>query len=398
MKTYLVGGAVRDGLLGLPVTERDWLVTGADASELARLGYRRVGREFPVFLHPQTREEYALPRGSGGPVESEHALVERDLCHRDLTINAMALAPDDSLIDPLGGKQDLENRMLRHTPAFREDPIRVLRLARFAARYRGLGFQVAPETLQLVRRMVREGDLDQTVPERVFAEMERAMKGPEPWTFIQVLRDTGALAVLLPEIDRLFGIPQPAQYHPEIDTGIHSLMVLQQACRLSSRPEVRFAALLHDVGKGLTPPAEWPRHIAHEARGVPVIVSLAERLRLPGRWRELAVATCRHHLDCHRVRELRPASILKLLTSLDALRKPERLHDFLDVCEADMCGRKGFEHKDYPQRRFLLGAHEAVRDIDIPTLIGVETNTRRIAERIRRARVQAISTLKQSLQ
>jgi len=398
MKTYLVGGAVRDRLLGLPVHERDWLVTETDAEQLMRNGFQRVGQHFPVFLHPRTHEEYALPRAAGKAAETKKVSVEEDLERRDLTINAMAMDSQQRLIDPLNGQQDLQDRILRHTPAFRDDPIRVLRLARFAARLHGLGFSIAPETLALVRQMAGNGELDRLVPERVFAEIAKAMGAQHPQEFIGALRQFQVLAIILPEVDALFGIPQPARYHPEIDTGIHTLMVVQQAARLSNQPEVRFAALLHDVGKGATPPAEWPRHIAHEARGVPIIQAIAKRLRLPNAWRDLALAVSRYHLNCHRALELRPKTLLKTLQGIDALRRPERFEHFLIACEADMRGRKGYETSNYPQHEFLRGALRAVQRVDLQRLRSETTEEKDIAEQIARARTLAIETYRQHWQ
>ena len=387
LKTYLVGGAVRDRLLGRPIRERDWLVTETSPDELRDLGFQPVGRHFPVFLHPQTHEEYALPRGPAGVA----ATVTEDLQRRDLTINAMALGPDGELIDPCDGQGDLDRRLLRHTPAFREDPLRVLRLARFAARYHELGFKVARETREVARDMAQQGELNDLVPERVFTEIQRALQGPFPAEFFRVLRDLHALAVVLPEVDCLFGIPQPAQHHPEIDSGVHTLMVLEQAANLSEAPVVRFAALLHDVGKGLTPEAEWPRHVGHEHRGVRLIESLASRLRIPAEWYELAKAAAAQHLNCHRALELRPATVLKLLASLDALRRPQRFEQFLLVCEADARGRGGHADSPYPQAQFMAGAREAAAGVDSRQVIADCTSDRAIAKSLQRARVAAIS-------
>ncbi len=395
MKTFLVGGAVRDKLLGIQARERDWLVTDTDPQELVRLGYRQVGRRFPVFLHPETHEEYALPRAAHADSDATPITLEQDLARRDLTINAMAMDADGRLIDPLGGERDLRERLLQHTPAFRDDPVRVLRLARFAARYHGLGFRLAPETLALARRMVREGDLAAMVAERVFAEISKAFAEDDPVVFIQVLRRTRALAVILPEVDRLFGIPQPAKYHPEIDTGKHTLMVLQQACRLSPLPAVRFAALLHDVGKGVTPAADWPRHIGHENRGAPLVEVIARRLCLPNAWRDLAVLACRYHLHCHRALELRPATILKTLQALDAFRQPQRFEQFLVVCEADMRGRKGLQQQAYAQRAFMAGALQAAQSVDLKGLSDAAPGNAGIAARIARLRSAAIARYRQ---
>jgi tRNA nucleotidyltransferase (CCA-adding enzyme) len=364
MKIYLVGGAVRDRLLGRPETERDWLVTGTTPEQMLALGYRRVGRDFPVFLHPETHEEYALPRHARGEESTRPATLEGDLARRDLTVNAMALGPDGELIDPCGGRRDLEQRILRHTPAFEEDPLRVLRLARFAARFQPLGFRVAEETCALVGAMARRGELDRLIPERVFAEISRAIMEEQAPEFFRVLRECGALAPILPELDRLFGVPQPERHHPEIDSGLHSLQVLEQACRFSEEPEVRFAALLHDLGKGATPKNEWPRHIAHEKRGVPMIESLCARLRIPNRWRDLATLTARYHLDAHRAKELRPTTLLKLLEALDAVRRPERFEQFLLACRADRLGRPGREDRPYPQAEYLRAVRTAAAAVD----------------------------------
>lgn len=390
MKAYLVGGAVRDQLLGYPVTERDWLVIGATAEELLALGYRPVGREFPIFLHPVTHEEYALPRA---PVMSgdDRLIMEQDLLRRDLTINALAMSPEGELIDPLGGAADLRAGILRHTPAFREDPIRILRLARFAARYAGRGFQVAHETRELVQRMAGNGALSELVPERVWAEIEKAMEGEMPRVFIQTLRELGALGLILPELERLFGVPQPARYHPEIDTGEHSLLALERACDLSPLGEVRFSALVHDVGKGLTPPGEWPRHIGHEARGARLVGALCQRLRVPNRYRRLAEKVARFHTDCHRALELRSTTLLKRLRVLDALRQPQQLEPFLAACEADFRGRPGFESLPYPQADFLRAARNAALTVDAASLAREEKNKAHLTRRIERARIQAIA-------
>ncbi len=394
MKIYLVGGAVRDRLLNIRETERDWLVTDTSPEELKRLGYRQVGKEFPIFLHPETHEEYALPRGEQVSGESGIPSVEQDLVRRDLTINAMALGPEGELIDPCDGRQDLQERLLRHTPAFAEDPLRVLRLARFAARFHSLGFRVAPETLALVERMAAQGALDHLVPERVFAELSRALEERHADRFFQVLRECCALARVMPELDCLFGIPQPERHHPEIDSGVHSLLVLDQACLLSREPSVRFAALLHDLGKCLTPKKEWPRHIGHEARGVQRIEALCERLRIPNSWRELAVLACKHHINAHRALELRPTTVLKLLLELDALRRPERLEGFLVACEADLKGRTGYEERPYPQADFLRAARQEAAGVDGKTLMAELRSGEKIEERLYHARVDAISNLR----
>src|SRR5580700_10181591 len=345
MQVYLVGGAVRDALLGLAVKEKDWVVVGGTREELLRRKFREVGRDFPVFLHPDTHEEYALarlerkvsPGYRGFTVEfGPEVTLEEDLARRDLTINAIAQSADGALLDPYGGKQDLEARVLRHvSPAFVEDPVRILRVARFAARFAPLGFRVAPETLALMRAMVERREVDALVSERVWQETEKALREPKAAEFFRVLRECGALQPIYPEIDALFGVPQPAQWHPEIDTGLHTLLVLDQAALLSPEPAVRFAALVHDLGKGTTPQDEWPSHRGHEERSVSLIEALANRLRLPGEYRDLAVIVARYHGIVHRAFELKPATILEFLERADAFRRPERFAQALLACEAD---------------------------------------------------------------
>lgn len=388
MKTYLVGGAVRDRLLGFAVKDRDWLVLDATAAELTRLGYQRVGKDFPVFLHPETHEEHAFPRAEG--LSGEPAL-EADLCHRDLTINALAEGPDGELVDPCGGLEDLENRRLRHTPAFPEDPIRVLRLARFAARLHGLGFQVAAETRLLCWEMADTGGLDELVAERVWAEIVKALGESQPAVFFETLHELGALKVILPELDRLFGVPQRAEYHPEVDTGRHTLMVLEQASRLSADPKVRFAALVHDLGKGETPESVLPRHYGHEEASARLIRNLCNRLRIPNDWRDLAVQAGLNHGKAHRAFELRPKTLLKLLNAFDALRRPQRFENFLLVCEADSRGRTGFEDRPYPAADYLRAMQQAAAAIDARTLARETPEGQSVAERIQRARQRAIA-------
>ncbi len=389
MKCYLVGGAVRDRLLGLPERERDWLVLEATPEQLLKQGFLQVGRNFPIFLHPQTREEHALPRGGDGDGDPMCAL-ERDLQLRDLTINAMALGPDGVLIDPLGGKRDLEQRILRHTPGFAEDPLRVLRLARLHARLAHLGFRPAQETLDLSRELVRGERFSALAPERLWQEIQRALAGPDPVCFFVTLRSCGALRRLMPELEHLFGVPQPLKPHPEGDSGRHSLMALQQACRLSERPEIRFAALVHDLGKGATPEHEWPRHIGHESRGVPLVEQLCQRLGVPNEYRELACLTARHHLECHNCRQLKPKTVLRLLLSLDALRRPQRLQDFLLACCADARGRSGFEATDYPQAEWMLQAREAVLSVDAGALARQTTDRRKLPQILQQERIRAL--------
>jgi tRNA nucleotidyltransferase (CCA-adding enzyme) len=369
MEVYLVGGAVRDALLGLPVKERDWVVVGGSREEMLRLNYREVGRDFPVFLHPSSSEEHALARRErkvsrgyrGFDVEfGPEVTLEEDLARRDLTVNAMAQAADGSLIDPYGGQLDIKARLLRHvSPAFIEDPVRILRTARFAARFAALDFRIAPETLALMRAMVERGEADALVPERVWQETEKALRESKASVFFQVLRECGALRVVYPEIDALFGVPQPAEWHPEIDTGVHTLMVLDQAALLSDDAKVRFAALVHDLGKATTPREEWPRHKGHEERSVALIEALCDRLRLPGEYRDLGVIVARYHGNVHRAFELQPKTILKILEKTDALRRPERFAQALLACEADSRGRLGLEEKPYPQREYLQAARDA---------------------------------------
>jgi tRNA nucleotidyltransferase (CCA-adding enzyme) len=403
MQVYLVGGAVRDALLGLPVRERDWVVVGGTREELLKMRYREVGRDFPVFLHPETHEEFALarlerkvaPGYRGFTVEfGPEVTLEEDLARRDLTINAIAQAADGSLIDPYGGQRDLKARLLRHvSDAFIEDPVRVLRVARFAARFAPLGFRVAPETVSLMRSMVERREVDALVGERVWQESEKALHEPAASTFFRVLRDCGALERIFPELDALFGVPQPAQWHPEIDTGVHTLMVLDQAVALSADPEVRFAALVHDLGKGATPPAEWPSHRGHEERSVALIEALCARLKVPGDYRELAVIVARYHGIVHRVFELRPKTLLEFMERADAFRRPARFAQALLACEADARGRAGMEEKPYPQRDHIGAARNAAAAVkpseeDIATLSGIA-----IAERLHRRRLEVIAGL-----
>ncbi|MFO7602433.1 MAG: multifunctional CCA addition/repair protein, partial [Gammaproteobacteria bacterium] len=389
-----------DRLLKLPVKDHDWVVVGASADDLRRQGFKPVGKDFPVFLHPKTREEYALARterktapGYTGFVfhASPEVTLEEDLQRRDLTINAMAETEGGEIIDPFNGQADLAQRLLRHvSPAFAEDPVRILRVARFAARYADLGFTVAAETLELMRQMVARGEVDALVPERVWQEMHKALSEKRPDRFIQVLRDCGALKILLPEVDCLFGIPQPEQYHPEIDTGVHVLLVLQQAARLTTDTRVRFAALMHDLGKGLTPKEELPQHIEHEARGVPLVKAVCQRLRVPNDYRDLAVLVTRYHLYPHLAKELRPETKLKLFESLDAFRRPERFELFLLACEADSRGRPGYEDRVLEKPDILRRALAAARAVDAAALAKPGLTGPAIASELRRQRIAAI--------
>ena len=368
MEIYLVGGAVRDEQLGLVVKERDWCVVGATPDDLLSEGFRRVGKDFPVFLHPETNEEYALARTERKTAAGYHGFefhtspdvtLEDDLSRRDLTINAMARDGDGNLIDPFDGVSDLEHRLLRHvSDAFSEDPVRILRAAKFKARFASLGFKLADETLALMREMVSSGEADALQPERVWQETEAALAGPDPHIYFQVLRDCGALAVVFPEVDALFGVPQPPEWHPEIDSGLHTMMVLEQAARLSDEIDVRFAALVHDLGKATTRQSELPRHHGHEARSVKLVNSLSERLPVPRACRELGALVAEYHAHCHRVFELKASTILKVLKGADAFRRPGRFLKFLLACEADARGRTGLENRDYPQAAYFRSAFE----------------------------------------
>ena len=408
MQVYLVGGAVRDALLGLGVRERDWVVVGGTREELLRMKVREVGRDFPVFLHPESHEEYALarlerkvaPGYRGFSVEFGPAVtLEEDLARRDLTINAIAQSATGELIDPYGGKRDIESRTLRHvSPAFIEDPVRVLRVARFAARFQPLGFKVAAETLDLMRAMVERHEIDALVPERVWQESEKALRETAAGTFFKVLRECGALKPVYPEIDALFGVPQPAAWHPEIDTGIHTLMVLDQAAALSADPRVRFAALVHDLGKAATPRSVWPRHPGHEERSVALIEALASRLRLPGDYRDLALIVARYHGIVHRAFELKPKTLLEFMERADAFRRPERFAQALVACEADARGRTGLESAAYPQRSYVSAARDAAAAVrPSPEDIANEGGAR-IAELLQRRRGLAIAATRTAWQ
>jgi tRNA nucleotidyltransferase (CCA-adding enzyme) len=405
MRIYLVGGAVRDELLGLPVRERDWVVVGARPEDLLARGFKPVGKDFPVFLHPQTSEEYALARTERktGPgyrgfetLFSPDVTLEQDLERRDLTINAIARDPDTgTLIDPFDGQRDLRDRLLRHvSPAFVEDPVRVLRVARFAARFAPLGFSVAAETLTMMREIAAKGELDALVSERVWQETQRALEMPAPARFFEVLRDAHALPAIFPELHALFGVPQPERWHPEIDTGVHTLMALEQAARLSEDPLVRFAALTHDLGKGTTPPDEWPSHIAHEQRGVALVEGLCDRLKVPNAYRELAVMASRYHLHAHRVAELRDGTLLDLLEHLDAFRRPARFEQWVLACEADARGRKGLENRDYPQAEHLRRARAAAANAVLDPVEREGLEGPQIAQKLRKVRLAALAQLR----
>jgi len=401
MKVYLVGGAVRDKLLGLPVQDRDYVVVGATPEQMVARGFKPVGADFPVFLHPQTKEEYALARterksGRGYKGFTVYAApdvtLDDDLRRRDLTINAMAEDEAGRLVDPFQGASDLRAGILRHvSPAFAEDPVRILRVARFAARFKPRGFRIADETCVLMRQMVEAGEVDHLVAERVWAEFERALREATPSVFIEVLRACGALARLFPEIDALFGVPQPPEHHPEIDTGVHTLLVLEAAARMSADPCVRFAAFMHDLGKGTTPKEEWPKHIAHEERGAGLVRGLCQRLRAPNEFRDLAVLVAKYHLHCHRALELRPSTLLETLEAIDGFRRPVRVENFLTACEADFRGRPGYETRPYPQVDVLRRAYAAARAVD-SAAIAVANQGNDIGGKIRQARIAAIKS------
>lgn len=404
MKRYLVGGAVRDALLGRPAGDRDWVVVGAQAQQLLDAGYLPVGRDFPVFLHPQTREEHALARterktGPGYRGFEMHAdpgvTLEDDLLRRDLTINAIAQEESGALIDPHGGQRDLAAKVLRHvSPAFAEDPVRILRLARFAARFDG--FAVAPETLALMRAMVAAGEVDALVAERVWQELARGLMEAVPSRMFEVLRDCGALARLLPEVDRLWGVPQPIAHHPEVDTGVHLMLVLDTAARVGADLAVRFACLCHDLGKGTTPADALPRHIGHEGRSVRLLRDVCNRLRVPVECRELAEMVAREHGNVHRSGELDAAAIVRLLERCDAVRRPERFRDALLACECDARGRLGLEDSPYPQRARLAAALERALAIDAAGVVAAAqargARGPALADAVRAARVQAVAS------
>lgn len=400
MEIYLVGGYVRDKLLGLTTKDRDWVVVGATAEDLLKQDYRQVGKDFPVFLHPETNEEYALARterktAAGYSGFSFHAAadvtLEEDLTRRDLTINAIAQSDDGNLIDPFNGQADIKAKILRHvSPAFVEDPVRILRLARFAARFADLGFTIADETQKLMMTMVNNGEVDALVPERVWQETMRALSEKTPSRYFEVLRNCGALEKLFPEINRLWGVPQPEKHHPEIDTGIHTMMVLEQAAKLSDDPKVRFAALVHDLGKGTTPKNKWPKHVDHESRGVPLVEALCNRYKIPNDYRDLGVIVAKYHLHYHRAEELRDATFLKTLESLDAFRRPDRFELFLLACEADSRGRTGFENHHFEQPKIYRKVFNATKKINAKELVVLGLKGKEIKDELAKKRLQAI--------
>lgn len=405
MKTYLVGGAIRDRLLGLPVRERDWVVVGATPEDMRAAGYRPVGKDFPVFLHPDSGEEYALARTERKSGRGYHGFVfhtgvevtlEEDLRRRDLTVNAIAEDQQSAeLVDPYGGRQDLELKLLRHvSEAFSEDPLRILRVARFYARFKPLGFSVADETLALMREMVASGEVDELVPERVWQETRRALMAAAPEAYFELLRECGALRVLFPEFDALFGVPQTEKYHPEIDSGLHVLMVLAQAARLNADLRVRFACLCHDFGKAVTPGYVLPGHRGHEAAGLPLVEAFCARLKVPNDCRDLALLVTEFHLHVHRALELRPATLLKLFDRLDVWRKPERFENFLLACECDARGREGLEDEDYPQYPYLRNALAAAQSVQASDVVADGFSGKAVRDELAKRRLRCVKTWK----
>ncbi|WP_044619923.1 multifunctional CCA addition/repair protein [Gynuella sunshinyii] len=408
MKSYLVGGAVRDTLLGLAVKDRDWVIVGATPEHMLSQGFQQVGADFPVFLHPETHEEYALARTErksgqgykGFEVNfSTTVTLEDDLLRRDLTINAMAQDEHGNIVDPYHGRQDIEDKVLRHvSPAFREDPLRVLRVARFAARFDHLGFSIADETLALMQEIAQSGELDTLVPERVWQEIQRALTERSPWVFWQVLRQVRALDILVPELNRLFGIPQTQKWHPEVDTGIHTMMVLKQACTLSQDPIVRYGALCHDLGKGLTPSEILPRHHGHEETGERLVKALGKRLKVPNAYQSLAAKVARYHTHCHRIRELKASTIVDTLQAFGAYQNPLVFENFLLCCTADFQGRSGWQSRAYPQADYFHRAYLASRTVDTQALMDAGYHGKQLGEEIRRQRINRVKQEKISWQ
>lgn len=408
LNIFLVGGAVRDQLLNRPVLERDWLVVGSDVTTMLSLGFTQVGKDFPVFLHPESKEEYALARterksgqGYTGFVcyASPDITIEQDLMRRDLTVNAIAQDKQGNLIDPYGGLDDLNNRILRHvSPAFAEDPLRVLRVARFAARYAHLNFTIADETLALMRSIVEAGELNALSAERIWKEFSRALSEKSPSVFIEVLRHCGALKALWPSLDKLWGIPNPAKHHPEICSGIHTLMVLQQACLLSDNVSVRFAALCHDLGKGLTPEDKYPSHHGHEKSGLPLVSQICKKFSVPKQTKRLALLVCEFHLHCHRAFELKATTLMKVFNAADIWRQPELFQQFLLCCEADARGRTGFEDIDFPQAEYFLKAANAAKSVNVQALVEQGLTGIEIKHALFEARVEAIEVFKKAYQ
>ncbi len=403
MKIYKVGGAVRDKLLNRKVVDHDYVVVGATVEDMLAAGYTPVGKDFPVFLHPETHEEYALARTERKVARGYHGFefyaaadvtLEDDLVRRDLTINAIAEDESGILYDPHHGIEDLSKRVLRHvSPSFAEDPLRVLRVARFAARYAGYGFSIADETMTMMQCLVDHDEVDALVAERVWQEVEKALADDNPRIFFDVLRQCGALGRLFPEIEQLFGVPQSPQWHPEIDTGTHTMMVLEQAARLTPEPVVRFAALLHDLGKGITPEHEWPRHIAHESRGVPLVQALCQRMKVPKHYTALALLVTEFHLNYHRIEELKNATIVDLLSRLDAFRRPERFEYFLLACEADAKGRTGYENSSDKKTQRFRAFFQAAKQVNTADIVAQGFQGASIAEQLRIKRIAAVKAV-----
>jgi len=406
VKTYLVGGAVRDGLLNLPIKDRDWVVTGTTPEAMLAAGYQQVGRDFPVFLHPKTREEYALARterksgqGYTGFITwfAPDVTLEQDLQRRDLTINAIAQDSDGNIIDPFNGRHDIQQRLLRHvSAAFNEDPLRVLRVARFAARFAHLNFRIADETMALMQHMAASGELAHLTAERVWKETESALQSPNPQVFFQVLRDCNALAVLFPEIDKLFGVPAPAKWHPEIDTGVHTLMTLAIAAQLSPEVDIRFATLCHDVGKALTPPEKWPSHHGHGLAGVPVVEQLCQRLRVPNHVRDLSLLVTEFHDIVHTVERQSSETLVGLFDRIDAWRKPQRVEQIALTSEADARGRATLENNPYPQGDYLRTAFGLVQAVSPKEVVEAGFTGSDVREELHRRRITALESWREN--
>ena len=407
MKIYKVGGCVRDHLLGLPIVDIDWVVTGTTVDNMRSAGYQTVGKDFPVFLHPKTKQEYALARSERKTAPGYHGFdfntdptitIEQDLLRRDLTINAIAEDEDGNLIDPYGGQADIEKRILRHvSDAFVEDPVRVLRVARFAARFNHLGFKLAPETIQLIREIGTSGELGTLVAERVWSEMSRALGESNPSIFFETLRECDVLASLFPEIDNLYGVPQTAKYHPEIDTGIHVMMALEKSAELNFDNETRFAVLMHDLGKATTPADILPSHHGHEQRGVKLVTSFCKRWKVPKAHTELALITTEYHTHIHRAFDLKPTTLLKLFTKTDVFRKPERFKKMLQACLSDVRGRTDFENNPYPQATFINQLADKLCHADISQIIQSNLDGKALGEAIQNLRLDLIKSEKQVL-
>lgn len=407
MKIYLVGGAVRDSLLNQPVVDKDYVVVGSSVEQMLALGYQQVGKDFPVFLHPKTQQEYALARterktGNGYQGFScdanQQVTLEQDLLRRDLTINAIAQDEQGNLYDPYHGVDDIKAKVLRHVSnAFTEDPLRVLRVARFAARFHHLGFSIAPETLQLMREIANNGELEHLTPERVWQECDKALASQSPQIFFEILRECQALEVLFPEVDALFGVPQPEKWHPEIDSGVHTLMVLEQTSKLSANKAVRFAALVHDLGKALTPKQDWPKHHGHGQKGLAAIKKLCQRIRVPNEYRDLALLVSDQHQNIHNAFELRAETIIKLFDKADFWRKPQRLTDLLLCCHGDIRGRTGFEEAEYPQAEYLQHCLQLANQVDVQSIIAEGHQGAAIKSQLQLKRTERVNEYKLQL-